>query len=124
MENITDILASGENDTTTEPNITLITAVFGGIIGIIGAITTYLLKSHIQRSSCYSGKCFDCVCVDDEEKQEVERTLQRVRTEKKRRESEQLEPIHQSLEEVRVSIINEEENNENVYDKLNKEIII
>lgn len=121
MENITDILASGNNnDTSIEPDITAITAIFGGIIGIIGAITTYLLKSHIQRSSCYSGKCFDCVCVDDEEKDEVERTLKRVRTEKKRRESQQLEPIHQSLEEVRIQL----ENNENTYDRLDRSVTI
>jgi|SRR6056300_398882 len=124
MDNITDILNTHTENNNN--NITVITAVFGGLVAVIGAITAYLAKAHIQKSSCYNGKCCNVVCMDEEEKGEVKETLKRLRTDKKRRLTIEEEPTHQTLQEVKIQrddikeeIYNEED--EHIYDKLNKE---
>lgn len=81
MDNITLSLENGTGEERFNP--TTLTAIFGGIIGILTVITGYLLKAHIHHSSCYNGRCFDCVCIDSQEKEEVEKTLKRIRTEKR-----------------------------------------
>lgn len=60
-----------------------IIATLGAVGGILTILTGFIIKLHINRSKCGAGgRCFDCIC-DEEELQ----TLQRHRTEKRRRES-------------------------------------
>lgn len=56
--------------------------ILGAVSGVLTVITGFIIKLHINRSKCANGMCFDCVC-DKEELGE----LQRVRTEKRKRES-------------------------------------
>lgn len=78
------LLSEQENIQT---DLTTLISVISAVGGILTIITGYLLKAHIQHSSCWAGKCCDISCVDREEREEVEKTLKRLRTEKKKRES-------------------------------------
>lgn len=69
-------------------NLTTLISVISSIGGILTIITGYLLKAHIQQSSCYGGRCCTIDCVDKEEEKVIKQTLKRYKTEKKRRESE------------------------------------
>ena len=82
------ILESSQNN---EINYNTLISVFSAVGGILTIITGYLLKAHIQHSSCWNGKCCDISCIDREEREEIEKTLKRVRTQKQRKKSETIE---------------------------------
>lgn len=91
------LLDSHQDEITNPMNLTTLISVISAVGGILTIITGYLLKAHIQHSSCWAGKCCDVSCVDAEEREEVEKTLKRVRTEKRKRDSIVFEKEHSTI---------------------------
>ena len=65
-----------------------IIAVISAIGGVLTIITGYLLKAHINKSACCGG--YGCECVCDPHELEAVNTVKRIKTERKRRESQQI----------------------------------
>jgi len=63
-------------------------ATISAIGGLLTIITGYLLKAHINKSACCGG--YGCECVCDPHELEAVNTVKRIKTERKRRESQQI----------------------------------
>ena len=106
------------------------------VVSTLGAVLTliagFLAKLHLNRSSCSSGKCCNFDVSFDNEEIETLNNIRRTRrlSSMKKEIDQELKRFNERLDSLKEEVPNNDdeyiqiENNNNIYDKLNKENIV